>query len=90
MYNTLKEEIDSCLIYRIMIDKMHQGKGYGKVATKLVISNMSQLPECKKNAVGYHPENQGAHNLYSSLGFIDSGDIFGKEMAVVLELIDNK
>ena len=25
----------------------------------------------------------GAHNLYSSLRFIDNGDRFGKEMAVI-------
>ena len=37
----------------------------------------------KKIVVGYHPENFGAHNLYSSLGFIDNGDRFGKEMAVI-------
>ncbi|MET3194654.1 hypothetical protein ABID96_001622 [Bacillus sp. OAE603] len=34
--------------------------------------------------------NLGAHNLYSSLGFIDHGDRFGKEMAVVLVILNNK
>lgn len=86
MYNSIKEELDSYWIYRIMIDKKYQRKGIGKIATKLVIEQMGKLRECKKIAVGYHPENKGSHNLYSKLGFIDKGDRFGKEMAVVLEL----
>lgn len=89
MYNSVKEELDSYWIYRIMIDKKYQRKGIGKIATKLVIEQMVKLPECKRIAVGYHPENQGSYNLYSKLGFIDKGDRFGKEMAVVLELIDS-
>lgn len=55
--------------------------GIGKAATKLLISKMAKLPNAKKNIVGYHPNNMGAHNLYSCLGFIDNGDRFGKEMA---------
>ncbi|MBM6617787.1 GNAT family N-acetyltransferase [Bacillus suaedaesalsae] len=83
MYNSVKEELDSYWVYRIMIDKNFQGKGVGKVATELMISEIGKLPNAKKIAVGYHPENKGAHQLYSSLGFIDNGDRFGKEMAVI-------
>ncbi|MFF2753021.1 GNAT family N-acetyltransferase [Psychrobacillus sp. NPDC058041] len=83
MYNTVQEELDGYWVYRIMVDKEHQGKGIGKAATKLMISEIAKLPNAKKIVVGYHPENFGAHNLYSSLGFIDNGDRFGKEMAVI-------
>ncbi|MBP1947502.1 GNAT family N-acetyltransferase [Virgibacillus litoralis] len=83
MYNTEKEELDGYWVFRIMIDKNFQGKGIGKAATKLMISDMSKLPNAKKIVVGYHSENKEAHNLYSSLGFIDNGDRFGKEMAVI-------
>ena len=83
MYNSVQEELDGYWIYRIMIDKRWQGKGIGKEATKLMISKMSSLPNAKKIVVGYHPENIGAHSLYASLGFVDNGDRFGIEMAVI-------
>jgi len=83
MFNSVKEELDGYWIYRIMIDKHFQGKGIGKAATKLMISEIAKLPNAQKVIVGYHPENKGAHNLYSSLGFKDYGDRFGKEMAVI-------
>ncbi len=83
MFNSVKEELDGYWIYRIMIDKHFQGKGIGKAATKLMISVIAKLPNAQKVIVGYHPENKGAHKLYSSLGFKDYGDRFGKEMAVI-------
>ena len=83
MYNSVQEELEGNWIYRIMVDKDYQGKGIGKAATKLMISEMAKQPNIKKLVVGYHPENKGAHYLYASLGFIDYGDRFGKEMAVV-------
>lgn len=88
MYNSVQEELEGNWIYRIMVDKEYQGKGIGKVATKLMISEMAKHPNIKKLVVGYHPENKGAHNLYASLGFIDHGDRFGKEMAVVKNVND--
>ena len=88
MYNSVQEELDGYWVYRIMVDKDFQGMGIGKAATKLLISKMAKLPNAKKIVVGYHPENFGAHNLYSSLGFIDNGDRFGKEMAVIKYIND--
>jgi len=83
MFNSSIEELDGHWIYRIMIDKDFQGQGIGKAATLLMIAEMRKIPDLKKIVVGYHPENKAAHSLYSSLGFIDNGDRFGKEMAVV-------
>ncbi|MGE7604448.1 GNAT family N-acetyltransferase [Peribacillus sp. NPDC097675] len=83
MYNSIPEELDGYWVYRIMVDKEFQGKGIGKEATKLMITEMAKLPNAKKIVVGYHPGNLQAHNLYSNLGFIDNGDRFGKEMAVI-------
>ena len=83
MFNTLKEELDGYWVFRIMVDKNFQGQGIGKVATQLMISEMSKLPNAEKIVVGYHPDNKAAHHLYASLGFIDNGDRFGKEMAVI-------
>lgn len=83
MFNTVKEELDGYWIYRIMVDKANQGKGIGKKATELMLDEMAKLPDADKIVVGYHPDNEGAHNLYKSLGFVDNGDRFGREMAVI-------
>lgn len=88
MYNTVPEELDAYWVYRIMVDKQFQGKGIGKAATKLMMLEMVHSLKVKKIVVGYQPENMGAHNLYASLGFIDKGDRFGKEMAVIKHIAE--
>ena len=88
MYNSVPEELNGYWIYRIMVDKEYQGQGIGKIATKLMISEIAKIPNAKRIVVGYHPENVNAHKLYASLGFIDNGDRFGKEMAVIKTIID--
>lgn len=86
MYNSVVEELDGFWVYRIMVDKRYQGNGIGKAATKLMMTEMIESLNAKKIVVGYHPKNMGAHNLYGSLGFIDNGDRFGKEMAVIKDV----
>ncbi|SET53117.1 diamine N-acetyltransferase [Salinibacillus kushneri] len=83
MYSTEKEELDGYWVYRIMVDKRFQGKGIGKAATELMLAEMVHLPNMNRIVVGYHSENKNAHALYESLGFIDYGDRFGKERAVI-------
>ncbi|WP_214690350.1 MULTISPECIES: GNAT family N-acetyltransferase [unclassified Exiguobacterium] len=80
MYNTELEELDAWWIYRIMIDHAHQGKGIGRQAAELMLE---EIGEGKPIVVGYHPENEAAHHLYGSLGFVDEGHRFGREMAVI-------
>jgi diamine N-acetyltransferase len=86
MFNTIEEELGGYWIYRIMVDKNYQKRGIGTIAAKIMIDEMSKIPNVKRIVAGYHPENVESHKLWSSLGFIDKGDRFGKEMAVVLEL----
>lgn len=88
MYNTVPEELDGYWVYRIMVDKQFQGEGIGKAATKLMMSEMVHSLKVKKIVVGYQPENMDAHNLYASLGFIDKGDRFGKEMTVIKHIAE--
>ncbi len=85
MYNSVPEELDAYWVYRIMVDKDYQGKGIGKAATILMLSAMNETLDGNKIVVGYHPDNKEARSLYASLGFVDHGNRFGKEMAVVKE-----
>jgi diamine N-acetyltransferase len=86
MFNSVPEELDAYWVYRIMVDKSYQGKGIGKAATDLMITEMIETLDINRIVVGYHPDNRGAHHLYASLGFVDQGDRFGREMAVVKEV----
>ncbi|UTT43117.1 GNAT family N-acetyltransferase [Exiguobacterium aurantiacum] len=82
MYNTVLEELNARWVYRIMVDHAQQGKGIGRQATELMLEEMGQLGT-EPIVVGYHPDNTGAHRLYESLGFVDEGNRFGREMAVI-------
>ena len=58
-------------IYRIMVDKNHQGKGFGVNTVHEVIqdikkSNTTNIPFIM---IGYHPENKGAKYTYRKAGF---------------------
>jgi len=86
MYNTETEELGGHWIYRLMIDKRYQRRGIAKRAMRLIIDEIATSLNCRRLVVGYKPDNTAADALYSSLGFEDRGDRFGKEMAVVLEL----
>ena len=86
MYNTVKEELDSYWIWRIMVDEKFQGQGIGEEATRLIVEDMKKFKECKRIAVAYVDGNEGAAKLYKKVGFVHRGERFGKEVAVVLDV----
>lgn len=61
----------SYLIWRFMIDKKYQGKGYGKEALQLALDYVRTFPvgKAKYCWLSYEPENEVARNLYRSFGF---------------------
>jgi diamine N-acetyltransferase len=71
-------------IYRIMIDKKHQKKGYGKLAMLRVLERLQQDDEHSRVYLSFKPENAGAENLYESLGFTPTGEIFDGEIVYCL------
>ncbi len=62
------------LIWRFMIDRKHQGKGYGHEAMSLALDFIRTFP-CGKAEycwLSYEPENEKAKKLYESFGFIEA------------------
>ena len=59
------------LIWRFMIDKNHQNKGYGKAAMQLALDFIRTWPcgEAEYCWLSYEPENEIARKLYQSFGF---------------------
>ena len=64
-------EKDNYEIWRFMIDKRYQGRGYGREALKLALDFIRTWP-CGKAEfcwISYEPENEIARKLYASFGF---------------------
>ena len=75
-------------LWRLMIDKNYQNKGYGKEAVRLALEFIKTFP-CGKTDfcwLSYEPENEIASRLYHSFGFAETGEMDGDEIIAVLKL----
>ncbi len=67
-------------IYRLMIDKNYQGKGYGKEAINLLLNYIQTFPYGKVENVyvEWHPDNKISEKIFSAKGFtivgLDEGE----------------
>lgn len=87
MYETLHEEGEpqTYSIYRLMIDRRWQGKGYGRRALELTLKDIGRKPDCRRITICYVPDNKTAKEFYRSLGFEEVGiDDDGEMIAEVL------
>ena len=75
-------------LWRLMIDKAYQRRGFGKEAVQLALDFIKSFP-CGKAEycwLSYEPENEAARQLYRSFGFSGTGDADGEELIAVLRL----
>ena len=79
---------DNALIYRFMIDRAFQGRGYGKAALQLVLDEIAALDHIRRISICYEPENDGARQLYAKAGFVEDGIDEDGEMIAHLDLRD--
>ena len=81
---------DSYYIWRFMIGKNHQKKGYGRDAMILLLDYIRTFPfgKAKYCWISYEPQNEAARNLYLSFGFEEqpADYVEGEEMPAVLTL----
>ena len=75
-------------IWRLMIDKRYQGRGYGKEAMRLALDYVRTFPCGKAEycSLSYEPENDVAAKLYHSFGFKENGEMDGDEIVAVIKL----
>lgn len=64
-------DLDAYDLSQIFIDERHQGQGYGKATTKLVLDEMKKDGKFKKVVLCYIEGNDAAKKLYESLGFVE-------------------
>lgn len=75
-------------VWRLMIDRRWQGKGYGKAAMTAALDYIRTFPCGKAECcyLSYEPENVVAKRLYHSFGFRENGEMDGEEVVAVLSL----
>ena len=56
-------------ILRMMIDRHHQGQGYGKAALTALIERIKMQADCLAIELDYDRENTAAARLYTGCGF---------------------
>jgi diamine N-acetyltransferase len=81
MLDLIKKE-NKCFLWRFMIDKKYQGKGYGKKALTQVINYVKSLKIFDEIKTSYVNAENGAEAFYKNFGFIESEEIikeFGLE-----------
>ena len=71
-------------IYRLMIDKNHQGKGYGKAALKCILSEIKKDKSHNKVYLSFAPENEAAKKMYEEFGFVSDNRMDGGEVVYCL------
>lgn len=74
------------LIYRFMIDRSQQGRGYGRAALARAIDEIRAIGGVHKIAISYMPDNPTAKPFYASFGFVEVGLDEDDEMIAELTL----
>ena len=64
----------SCWLGGILIDRHYQGRGYGRQAVQAAIAMLATEHGHQSFALSYDPANTVAQHLYSSLGFVETGE----------------
>lgn len=87
MYEAVNEEgrEGEYKIYRFMVDKAHQGRGFGRKALERTVSAISAIPDCNRITICYVPGNEVARSFYESVGFTEVGlDEHGEMIAEII------
>ena len=79
---------DNYNIWRFMIDRRYQGRGYGKQAMEAILRLVNSFPCGKADCVwlSYVPGNEAAAGLYHAFGFRENGQMDGDEIIAVRSL----
>ena len=67
------EEKQYYTLWKLLIDRKYQGRGYGRAALELGIAFLKEQFRANEVYTGVLRENQAARNLYRSVGFQETG-----------------
>ncbi|MGE5642693.1 MAG: GNAT family N-acetyltransferase [Byssovorax cruenta] len=84
-YNFSNREFEAFII-RLMVDENYQGKGYGRFGMEQMLEIFCRDDRIHSVGISYEPENEVARKLYASLGFAETGEIYGGEIIAVYKI----
>jgi len=69
-------------VWRLFIDKNHQGRGIGREVVRQVMDEIKQKPHGDANYcyVSYEPDNIASKTTFKSYGFEEDGRVIGGEV----------
>ena len=73
-------------LWRLMIDKDHQGNGFGYQAMQQVIEHVKTLPNAVELLTSYVPGEGDPSPFYQKLGFEETGEVIDGENVLKLLL----
>ena len=74
MYDVWREDdAMEASIYRFMIDRRYQAKGYGRAALAAALAEIRAVPGIARITISYMPNNPVAKPFYGSFGFVETG-----------------
>ena len=72
-------------IWRLMIDKRFQGKGYGKAALVLAVQYLKEKHDASEVYISFISGNNLAEKLYESVGFKRTGEVENNQIGMCLK-----
>lgn len=75
-------------LWRLLIDRRYQRSGYGRRAVEQVIEYVCGRPNATTLDVSYVPAEGNPQPFYTSLGFVDTGEMDDDECIMRLDLSD--
>ena len=73
-------------LWRLMVDREHQGKGYGYKAMQMVIDFVRTLPNAKDLSTSFVPADGNPSPFYRKLVFDETGELLEGEKVMRLKL----
>ena len=76
------------VLWRLMIDKKFQHRGFGKATIDAAIQLIKTFPFGTADYVwlSYEPENEHAKKIYNKYGFVENGEMCENEIIAVYKL----
>ena len=76
----IDDEDGSCWLGGVLVDEAHQGRGVGRAAVVEALRTLRPTADDAGFALSYLPDNAVARALYTSLGFVETGEVDGDEV----------
>ncbi len=72
-------------LWRLLVDKSHQGRGIGKFAVESVLARYREMG-CARVLVCWAPAEGNAGDFYKKIGFVETGEKMGEEIVAEFKL----